>query len=185
MTEFEAHKLLVAGKITLTEYRELTKPEPTKPIVKSPSLKNFLPRRDATLITDFTIADLDKWQEEGYFRVQDMDWKVGLKSWGMIYTSAKEAIEDGGTILDGKSCVSEWRQLYQFWDGWGRFGGKGLCVLVFKGIRNGYGHDDECVVKPEKVVVTLDCSRFLEILETEYKKADESGDDYEIHRFRV
>jgi hypothetical protein len=183
MTEFEAHKMLVAGEITLAEYRTLTQPIPTAAVAAKPSLKNFLVRRDATITTDFTIRDLDKWQEEGYFRFQCLDWKVGLKSWGMIFATAKEAKEEGSTILNGKSCVSEWRQLYQFWP---MFSTEDFCVLVFTGVGNGRGHDGECVVIPEKFIAALDCKQFMEIVEIEHKKAEqekETGDDYEIRKF--
>jgi hypothetical protein len=182
MTEFEAHKLLLVGKISLAEYRELTQSVSVIKSVKKQSLKNFLPCRDANIIVDFTVADLDKWQEEGYFRFQCLDWTLGEKSFGMIYSSAKEARQDGSTVLDGKSCVSEWRQLYQFW---GSFSTQDFCILVFTGTRNGCGHDGEPVVKPEKVIAVLDCKVFMEILQTEFNKADVSADYEELRRFSL
>jgi hypothetical protein len=183
MTGFEAHKMLIDGKITLDEYRVLTQPTVSvKPVIKKQSLKNFLPCKDANVITDFTVADLDKWEEKSYFRFQCLEWTVGEKSFGMIYSTAKEARAEGSTVLDGKSCVSEWRQLYQFWDS---FSTQNFCILVFTGTKNGYGHDGECVVKPEKVIAVLDCKKFMEIVNTELEKAETEQDYEEVRRFGI
>jgi hypothetical protein len=98
----------------------------------------------------------------------------------MIFATEEEAKEEGSNALDGKSCVSEWRQLYQFWP---MFSTEDFCILVFAGTINGLGHDGECVVAPEEAIAVLDCKRFMEILETEYKKA--CGDYEELRKFRV
>lgn len=123
--------------------------------------------RNKDIITDFTAADLD--EQDAYFRFQCLDWEVRSYSCGMIYSNAMEALEDGSTVLDGKSCVSNWRQLYQFKDSFDA----DFAVMAFNGQYNGTGHDGEDVVSPDELVAVYDFCKFLEILDSEietYKK---------------
>lgn len=134
-------------------------------------LKNMVLKTDATIIKDFAAADLDSYVGKGYFRFQCVDWAVREISHGMIYTNAMEALEDGSTVLPGKSCVKDWRQLDQFkdscWDG------TDFAVLVFNGSLAGEGHDGEEVVTPDVFLAAFDAKRFMDVLELEkdlYKK---------------
>jgi len=89
----------------------------------------------------------------------------------MIYANAEEALEDGSTILPGKSCVRNWRQLGQFADSFGD--GTDFAVMVFNGYNVGSGHDGEEVVTPDVFIAAFDAKNFMNILEQEkdlYKK---------------
>ena len=134
-------------------------------------LKDMVLKTDTEIITDFIAADLDAFVGKGYFRFQCIDWEVREISHGMIYANAEEAIEDGNTILPGKSCVRNWRQLDQFkdscWDG------TDFAVLVFNGSLVGEGHDGEEVVTPGIFLTAFDAKKFMGVLEQEkdlYKK---------------
>lgn len=129
-------------------------------------MKNFLVCRDTKVTSNFNEQDLDRWQKDCFFRFQCLDWEVGDKSFGMIYSTPEEAMEEGSTVLDGKSCCGNWRDLRDHLDS---FDEEYFCVLVFKGTHNGYGHDGEDVAIPEEFVAALDMRHFLEIL---------LGDDY-------
>lgn len=134
-------------------------------------LRDMVLKTDATIIKDFAAADLDVYVGKGYFRFQCADWAIREYSCGMIYADAEEALEDGSTVLDGKSCVKNWRQLDQFkdscWDG------TDFAVLVFNGSNVGEGHDGEEVVTPDVFLTAFDAKSFMGILEQEkdlYKK---------------
>ncbi|MCK9327856.1 MAG: hypothetical protein M0P69_20340 [Bacteroidales bacterium] len=130
-----------------------------------PALSRIILRDQAVTKTDFTAADLDKYIGKGYFRFQCLDWEVRDYSCGMMYADAEEAIEDGSTVLNGKSCVRNWRQLDAFSDSFGD--GTDFVVMVFSGYRVGEGHDGEDVVTPERFLAAFDATRFLDILEEE------------------
>lgn len=134
-------------------------------------LSEMVIRTDAQLVTDFTSADLDALAEKGYFRFQCLDWAVREVSHGMIYADAKDAIEDGSTVLEGKSCVKNWRSLHQFADVFD----SDFAVLVFTGHHNGTGHDGEDVVTPDTFLAALDFSRFAEILEDDLETYKQNG----------
>ena len=125
--------------------------------------------RDTQLITDFTADDLDAYK--GYFRFQCLDWAPREVSHGMIYANAEEALEDDSTVLDGKSCVSNWRQLRQFADSFD----SDFAVLVFTGQHNGTGHDGEDVVIPDEFIAALDYNRFMEIIDEEIERYKREG----------
>jgi len=134
-------------------------------------LRDMVLRTDANTKAVFTAADLDAYVGKGYFRFQCIDWAVREISHGMIYADAEEAIEDGSTVLNGKSCVKDWRQLDQFkdscWDG------TDFAVLVFNGSCAGDGHDGEEVVTPDTFLAAFDAKKFMDVLEREkdlYKK---------------
>lgn len=127
-------------------------------------LSEMILRTDAQIITDFTADDLDAYK--GYFRFQCLDWAPREVSHGMIYADAEEAIEDGSTVLEGKSCVSNWRQLREITE----YFSKDFAVLVFTGYHNGTGHDGEDVVTPDTFIAALDFSKFIQLLAEEYKK---------------
>ena len=60
-----------------------------------------------------TIDKIENFDDERntYYRFQNKDWEMGTQSWGMIYSSPEEAIEDGSTVLNGKSCCSTAKEL--------------------------------------------------------------------------
>lgn len=110
-----------------------------------------------------------------YYRFQMKDWEMGTQSWGMIYSSAEEAIEncedDGLTedeaVLDGKSACFTARELMDFvcqFD-------KDFRVLVLNGNRVGEGHDGEDVIEVNEVLEIWDFDEFTNLmLELEEKE---------------
>lgn len=110
-----------------------------------------------------------------YYRFQMKDWEMGTQSWGMIYNSAEEAIEncedDGLTedeaVLDGKSACFTAKELMDFvcqFD-------KDFRVLVLNGNRVGEGHDGEDVIEVNEVLEIWDFDEFTNlILELEEKE---------------
>jgi hypothetical protein len=131
--------------------------------------------RDQSVTADFAAAELDKYIGKGYFRFQCLDWEVRDYSCGMMYADAAEAVEDGSTILKGKSCVRDWRQLDACSDSFGD--GTDFAIMVFSGYRvgEGEGHDGEEVVTPEIFLAAFDAARFLDILEKEKKLYRKEG----------
>lgn len=110
-----------------------------------------------------------------YYRFQMKDWEMGTQSWGMIYNSAEEAIEncedDGLTedeaVLDGKSACFTAKELMDFvcqFD-------KDFRVLVLNGNRVGEGHDGEDVIEVNEVLEIWDFDEFTNLmLELEEKE---------------
>jgi hypothetical protein len=83
-----------------------------------------------------------------YYRFQDKKYEMGTQSWGMIYSSPEEAIEDGSDVLNGKSCCSTARKARGFaleFD-------NDSVVMVLKGWFVEVGHDDEDVIDVEEVL---------------------------------
>lgn len=110
-----------------------------------------------------------------YYRFQMKDWEIGTQSWGMIYNSAEEAIEncedDGLTedeaVLDGKSACFTAKELMDFvcqFD-------KDFRVLVLNGNRVGEGHDGEDVIEVNEILEIWDFDEFTNLmLELEEKE---------------
>jgi hypothetical protein len=104
---------------------------------------------------------LKELEKECYFRFQNPKRELTSesKSWGMIYMSEKEAIEEGSYVLEGKSCVSkptdliDWMQSYN----------NSYVILAFKGEYVGEGHDGEDVVKFREAVEVYDFDEFFNI----------------------
>lgn len=92
-----------------------------------------------------------------YYRFQCKDWEMGTKSWGMIYSSSEEAIEDGSTILDGKSACYTADNLWDF----AQFYDDDFRVLVLEGSRVEEGHDGEDVIDVYKVLEIWDYNDFI------------------------
>ena len=137
-------------------------------------MKNLL-LRGQKLINNIDVEILNKFSDDScYFRFQCIDWEVGTQSFGMIYSSAEEAIEDGSTVLDGKSCVDDWRKLYQFMEWFNN----DFPVMVFKGEHTGYGHDGEDVVIPEELIACIDYNSFCELVAFEHDKDDADPFDF-------
>ena len=92
------------------------------------------------------------------------DWEMGYQSWGMIYSTAEEAIEncedDGLTedeaVLDGKSACNTAQELFGFS---GMFD-KDFRVLVVSGKSIGTGHDGEEVVDVDEILEIWDYVEF-------------------------
>lgn len=81
-------------------------------------------------------------ERDTYYRFQNKEWEMGNQSWGMIYSTAEEAIEDGSTVLNGKSCCSTAKELYKFMD----YFDNDFNVLILEGSWIEEGHDGEDVV---------------------------------------
>ena len=113
-----------------------------------------------------TLGKIEKYNEDRYifFRYQMKDWEMGYQSWGMIYSTAEEAIEncedDGLTedeaVLDGKSACNTAQELFGFS---GMFD-KDFRVLVVSGKSIGPGHDGEEVVDVDEILEIWDYEEF-------------------------
>lgn len=117
-----------------------------------------------------TLEKIEKYNEDRYifYRYQMKDWEMGTQSWGMIYSSAEEAIEccedDGLTpdeaVLDGKSCCRTADELFGYS---GNFD-KDFRVLVVSGRSVGEGHDGEDVVDIDEIIEIWDYTEFDELM---------------------
>ena len=97
-----------------------------------------------------------------FYRYQCKEWEMGTESWGMIYSTGEEAIEDGSTVLNGKSCCSTAREARHYRDEFDT----DFRVLVVRGDDIESGHDGESVVDIEEILEIWDYDEFL-------KQADE------------
>lgn len=61
--------------------------------------------RNTNISSTFSREDLEKWNEEYFFRFQCLDWEVGEVSFGMHFDSPEEAIEEGSTVLKKKKSA--------------------------------------------------------------------------------
>lgn len=119
-----------------------------------------------------TSDKIKKYDEENntYYRFQMKDWEMGTQSWGMIYSSAEEAIEncedDGLTpeeaVLDGKSCCDTANELW----GLAQSFDKDFRVLVVEGSYVEEGHDGESVVDIDEIVEIWDFNDFIELMQS-------------------
>lgn len=117
-----------------------------------------------------TLEKIERYNEDRYtfFRYQMKDWEIGTQSWGMIYSSAEEAIEccedDGLTpdeaVLDGKSCCSTAQELFGFTSCFD----KDFRVLVVSGSSVGTGHDGEDVVDIDDILEIWDYNEFDKVM---------------------
>lgn len=107
---------------------------------------------------------LKEYEDAGYyFRFQDKNYKLTSrsKSFGMIYSNAKEALADGSTVLNGKSCVSNPKDLIRWCC---EFDNKFHVVIVFKGTWKEHGHDGEDVVRYEGLVDVFEYNSFIKLI---------------------
>ena len=96
-----------------------------------------------------------------FYRIQDTTHEIGTQSWGMIYSTAEEAIEDGEEVLEGKSAFTKARSLYNYT---GTFDDE-CQVIVIKGYSIGTGPDDEDLVDVEEILETWSQEDFYTIIE--------------------
>ena len=117
-----------------------------------------------------TIEKIKKYDDERdvYYRFQMKDWEIGKQSWGMIYCTAEEAIEnceyDGLTpenaVLNGKSCCSTAKELMKFvceFD-------KDFRVLILNGDYVEEGHDGEDVIDVNEILEIWDFDEFTDLV---------------------
>ena len=117
-----------------------------------------------------TIEKLDKYSYDDryYFRFQMKDWEMGDKSWGMGYTTEKEAMEaweeleldPEEAVLEGKSCCSNAKRLASF----SSYFDKDFRVIVLTGSYVQEGHDGEDVVDVWDIEEIWDYSEFMNIV---------------------
>jgi hypothetical protein len=88
------------------------------------------------------------------------------KSWGMIYESAREAIVEGSTVLDGKSCTETAWELMR----WHEEFDKDYVVVVFAGQENGNGHDGETVAIYEHKIDVFSYKDFVGLYEERFDR---------------
>ncbi|HCC07764.1 MAG TPA: hypothetical protein DEP72_06380 [Clostridiales bacterium] len=91
-----------------------------------------------------------------FYRFQDPTLEIGTQSWGMIYTSAEEAIEDGSTVLEGKSCFGTAKEL-RFYNG---TIDPEAVILVFSGWDAGTGHDGETLADIDQILEIWNMQEF-------------------------
>lgn len=119
-----------------------------------------------------TIEKIKEYKNKGYFfRFQNPYYKLTSrsKSWGMIYSSAREAEKDGSTVLNGKSCVKDVTDLIEYVD---RFGNDDV-VLVFKGQeQQETGHDGEIVATYYKKIAVWKYEDFCNIIDLIKKETE-------------
>ena len=116
-----------------------------------------------------TMEKINKYDEDRYtyYRFQEKDWEMGTESWGMVFSTREEAIEDceewGYTpetaILNGKSCCDTAKELLSYCD---RFD-KDFRVLVLTGNYVEEGHDSESVVDVDEIVEIWDYDDFIKV----------------------
>lgn len=108
-----------------------------------------------------TLKKLKRYDSEKniYYRLQDPKYELGTQSWGMIYSTPEEALEDGQTVLNGKSCWSTTKEML----GYTGTADPDAVVLVVVGDWVEIGHDDEDVVDVEEILEVWDQKRFREI----------------------
>lgn len=107
-------------------------------------------------------------RKDVYFRFHDPSIRMTYKSksWGMIYSSAREAEADGSEVLDGKSCMDTIEGVMSYVDAYD----KDYVVMAFVGDYNGTGSDGECVCKYRGKVAVFDFEEFTDFYENVYKK---------------
>jgi hypothetical protein len=98
-----------------------------------------------------------------YFRYQNPKRKLDStsKSWGMIYSSEVEALEDGTAVEDGKSACNCPRSLAL---NYGQYYNNSYVVLVFAGNYNGTGADGESIVQYTETLDVFNKQEFEELL---------------------
>lgn len=97
-----------------------------------------------------------------FYRIQNTTHEIGNQSWGMIYSTPQEAIEDGEEVLDGKSAFTKAKSLYNYT---GTFDEEESQVIIIKGYNVGTGPDDEDLVDVEEILETWSLSDFYSLLE--------------------
>lgn len=119
-----------------------------------------------TVKTKPTTELLKTYMDKGYyFRFQNPKRALNRdsKSWGMVYSSEKEALEDSSTVLEGKSAVINPTDLVDYIQQYD----DSYVVLVFDGERTGYGHDGELAVKFEKEIDVFSRTEFYDLFRNE------------------
>lgn len=116
-----------------------------------------------------TIQKIKEYNEQDnvYFRFQNSEWEMGEKSWGMIFDSEEDAIENceewGMTpeeaILDGKSACYTSTQALNFASNFD----KEFVVLVLKGSYVQDGHDEEPVIDVKEILEVWDYNEFCKV----------------------
>lgn len=117
------------------------------------------------------LEKINKYDEQSnvYYRFQCKDWEMGTKSWGMIFASEKDAIENceewGLTpeeaILNGKSACSTANYLWSFSSQFD----EDFRVLVMEGEYVEQGHDGEDVIKVSEILEIWDYKDFIKCME--------------------
>ena len=134
------------------------------------------------------IEELNR-NKDVYFRFQDPNIRLTKKSksWGMIYSSAREAIADGSTVLNGKSCTETLEDLMQY----AQYYDNNYIVMAFAGEYNGTGHDGECVCKYNGKVAVFNFDDIINFYNNEYKatlynrlKEEYNNTKEELRRFK-
>lgn len=107
-----------------------------------------------------TVDKIEKFDENRniFYRLQNKNYEMGTKSWGMIHDTEEEARycyeEDGfecedDAILDGKSACYTANELSNYL---GSYSENNTVVLILDGRSVGEGHDGEDVVEVDSIL---------------------------------
>lgn len=103
-------------------------------------------------------------QKNIFWRFHDPERRMSSrsKSWGMIYSSEREAIQDGSTILNGKSCEKYPENLMK----WADCFDNSHVVIAFLGYdTRETGHDGEYVATYYQKIKTFNYDDFVKCFE--------------------
>jgi hypothetical protein len=114
-----------------------------------------------------TVEKLNEYScdDNMFFRFQNPLREIGEESWGMIYKTKEEAIEDGCTILNGKSCcwnATDFAEYLPYYN-------NSYVIMIVKGFYVKDGHDEEPVVDISKIVEVWDYDDFVATYEKYYE----------------
>lgn len=110
--------------------------------------------------------------EHIFYRFQNPHRKLTSrsKSWGMIYSSAKEAETDGYEVLPGKSCTDTFNSLLN----WLQYYDKDYVLLIFKGYDTRVtGDDGEYVAEYNNKIAVWDYNEAIEYAQNNIWNAEE------------
>ena len=124
-----------------------------------------------------TIEKIRMYDEDNntFYRFQEPFYEMGNKSWGMIYATEEEALEDGGIVVNGKSCCMNHRYAWQYVDA---FDNEALMIIV-KGWSLGTGEDQyEDVVDIEEIIEIWNYDDFCKIIKEIEVLQNEDEEEY-------
>jgi len=159
MTRFLFNNTIKISALTEREANNIFK-------VKYPGVKienSKVIREELHIVNNIpTIKKMSQYDNNNniFYRFQSKFYEIGLQSWGMIYSSAEEAIEDGSDVLEGKSCCDNTKELYSYRHEFDR----NYVVLIAKGDYIGSGHDNESVININDILEIWDYEEFCNIV---------------------
>ena len=121
------------------------------------------------------LEKINEYDEQSniYYRFQCKNWEMGTKSWGMVFTSEEDALENceewgmspEDAILNGKSACSTANHLWDF----AQYFDKDFRVLVLNGDYVEEGHDGEDVISVNDILEIWDYNDFINCMQEMYE----------------